>query len=65
MGGVLGALFTGCPSCSIGITSFLGLGSLLSALPCHGLEVKVLALLLLLRSNWSMYQKLLVCNVKK
>jgi hypothetical protein len=64
LGGIFGALFTGCPSCSIGLASFLGLGSLLSGLPRSGLELKIIALVLLVWSNWQMYKKLLVCEVK-
>jgi hypothetical protein len=33
LGGILGVLITGCPSCTIGVASFLGVGSLLSLLP--------------------------------
>ncbi|MDR3169144.1 MAG: hypothetical protein LBU27_05285 [Candidatus Peribacteria bacterium] len=65
LGGIFGAFLTGCPSCSISLASFLGVGSLLSGLPWSGLELKIVALMLLIWSNWHMYKKLLVCEIKK
>lgn len=61
---VLGILITGCPSCSIGIASYLGLSSILSFLPRYGLELKIVAVLLLVWANYSMYKDLLVCKRK-
>lgn len=63
--GILGSLITWCPSCSISLASYLGLSSILSLLPRHGLELKIAAVLLLLRSNVSMYRNLLVCKMKR
>jgi hypothetical protein len=65
LGGIFGAFLTGCPSCSISLASFLGLGSLLSGLPRYGLELKIIALVLLIWSNRSMYKKLWVCEIKR
>lgn len=64
LGGVFGIIITGCPSCSIGIASYLGLSGILSFLPRYGLELKIIAVLLLLWTNYSMYKNLLVCKRK-
>jgi hypothetical protein len=64
-GGFLGILITGCPSCTIWLASFLGVGSMLSLLPREWLELKMLALIVLIWSNWKMYKNLLVCNLRK
>jgi hypothetical protein len=65
LGGLLGVVVTGCPSCTMGLASFLGIGSTLSLLPWHGLELKLIALVLLGWSIWNIYKNLLVCKVKK
>lgn len=61
---IFGVLITGCPSCSIGIASYLGLSSILSFLPRYGLELKIAAVVLLLWANYSLYKNLLVCKRK-
>lgn len=65
LGGIVGAFLTGCPSCSIGLASFLGVGSLLSGLPWSGLELKIIAFTLLIWSNRNIYKNLLVCKIKQ
>ncbi|MDR2189765.1 MAG: hypothetical protein LBP53_00805 [Candidatus Peribacteria bacterium] len=37
---------------------------MLSVLPRYGLELKIIALLLLAVSNWSIYKNLLYCEMK-
>jgi len=65
LGGILGILITGCPSCSITLASYVWLASIFSLLPWYGLEVKIIGILLLLWVVWNSYRKLLVCKVKK
>lgn len=61
---IFGILITGCPSCGIGIASYLGLAGILSFLPRYGLELKIAAVLLLVWSNYSLYKNLLICKRK-
>lgn len=62
---ILGSIFVWCPSCTISIASYVGLSGLLSLLPWGWMEVKLLAILLLLWSNYKIYKTLLTCNIGK
>ncbi|MCK9271940.1 hypothetical protein M0P65_00130 [Candidatus Gracilibacteria bacterium] len=64
-GGFLGVLAGGCPACSISLATYLGLSSFLSFLPFGGLELKVLSFLILIYSNYSIFNNLEVCSVSK
>ncbi len=61
----LSLLVAGCASCSLTLASYLGLGSLISFLPWYGLELKFLALGILLYSNYSLLKNLKMCSIKK
>ena len=63
-GTFLGLLVAGCPACSITLASYLGLASIVSFLPWYGLELKILAVPLLLYANISILKNLKVCKVK-
>jgi hypothetical protein len=68
IGGIMSALITGCACCGVSLLSFLGLTSIISFLsifPYDGLELKVLAILLLIYSFIDLYRNLEVCKVKK
>ncbi len=57
---------TGCSSCGFSLLSVLGLGSSLSFLPFHGMELHIASLLLLLLAAWYMVKKLrdgLYCKI--
>ena len=64
-GTFLGLLVAGCPACSITLASYLGLGSLISFLPWYGLELKIIAIFLLIYANISLLKNLKVCEIKK
>ncbi len=61
----LSLLVAGCPSCSLTLESYLGLVSLVAFLPWYGLELKLLAIGILLYSNYSLLKKLKECKIKK
>lgn len=61
----LWVLLTGCTSCSIWIATYIWLWSVLSLLPWHWLELKILSLWLLLWTFIALYSKLLECKIKK
>lgn len=61
----MGILVTGCPSCSVTIAAYIGLAGLFAALPFHGLEAKVIGILVLLRAEYVAVRDLLVCKLKK
>ena len=62
VGWIVGIITVGCPACSITIASFVGLSWLISLLPFEWLELKVLAIWLLLRANYMILKDLLVCK---
>jgi len=64
-GTFLGLLVAGCPACSITLASYLGFGSIISFLPWYGLELKIIAVFLLIYANISLLKKLNVCEIKK
>ncbi len=64
-GTFLGLLVAGCPACSITLASYLGLISIVSFLPWYGLELKLIAIPLLLYSNYSLLKNLKTCKIKK
>lgn len=63
----LGVLAPGCAACGIGIASALGLGAFVTFLPYDGLELSILAIILLLVANWRVSKGLLnqnSCEIK-
>ena len=64
-GTFLGLLVAGCPACSITLASYLGLGTIVSFLPWFGLELKIIAVPLLVYANYSLLKTLKVCKIKK
>ena len=63
-GAFLGLLVAGCPACSITLASYLGLSSLVTLLPWYGLELKILAVPLLIYANISLLKNLKICKIK-
>lgn len=61
-GWVLGILTVGCPACSITLASFFWLSAVIIALPFQWLEIKAIAILLLLRVDYTMLRDLTVCK---
>lgn len=64
IGTFIGILVTGCPSCSIVIASYIGLGGFLALLPWGGMSLKVISVILLLYANYSILKNLNVCKIK-
>lgn len=62
---ILWVIVSGCPACSITLASYIGLAWIISILPYHWLELKVLAIFFLLYANYSTLKNLEVCKVKK
>jgi len=60
-----GILVSGCPACSITLASYLGLASILSVLPYHWIELKVLSFIMLLYVVYDTLKTLEVCDIKK
>ncbi len=44
IGGIIGTLFFGCAACSITLAGYLGVAGFISFFPLYGLELKILAL---------------------
>lgn len=65
IGSFFGILVAWCPACSITIASYLWLASIIAALPYSWLELKVIALWLLIYSIIRSLQTLEVCEIKK
>ena len=59
---ILSVIVSGCPACGITLASYLGLATFFSALPFFGLELKIIAILLLLYSTNSLLKNLNVCR---
>lgn len=64
VGTFLGYLITGCPTCTFTLASFLGLASIISLLPWYGLELKIIAVPMLVYANYSTLKNLQVCKTK-
>ncbi len=58
-------LVSGCPSCSITLASYIGLAGIISTLPYHGLELKVLWLWLIAYALYDQLKYLETCKIKK
>lgn len=54
----------GCLSCSVTLATYIGLAGVLSLLPWGGLELKVIGLLLLAYSNYSLFKSLHTCKLR-
>jgi hypothetical protein len=65
IGGILGFLVAGCPSCSITFASYIGLGSFVAFLPYYGMELKFVSIVLLFYSNISVLYSLKTCIIKE
>lgn len=61
-GWIIGILTVGCPACSITIASFIGLSWLIALLPFEWLELKVIAIWLLLWANYMILRDLTICK---
>lgn len=57
-------IVSGCPSCSITLASYIGLAGIISTLPYHGLELKVLWLLLIAYALYNQLKYLETCKIK-
>lgn len=60
-----GILAAGCPACSITLASYIGVASLLTLFPYGGLELKVIAIPMLLYANYSVSSNLMSCKMPK
>jgi uncharacterized protein YacL len=62
----LGILAPGCAACGLGLASLFGLSGFIVALPYHGLEISVLAFILLGYANYNLSKKVGVntCAIK-
>lgn len=65
IGSVLGVIVTGCPACSITLASYLGVASIIGALPFYGLELKMIGIGLLVWSTDSLLKNITTCKMKK
>lgn len=63
IGTFFGILVAGCPACSITLASYIGLAGVISLLPWYGLELKIIAIPLLLYAIYSLLISLKVCNI--
>lgn len=63
-GAFIGVLVAGCPACSITLASYLGLAGLISYLPWYGLELKIIAVPLLLYANTVLLKNMNKCKLK-
>lgn len=59
---IIGILTVGCPACSITIASVVGLSALMILLPFKGLEIKVIAIILLAYASYMTIRDLTVCK---
>ena len=64
-GWVLWVIVSGCPSCSITLASYIGLAGFFSALPYNWLELKFLAVGLLMYSVYSNLKHLETCKLER
>lgn len=60
--GLFGIVASGCPACGITFASYIGLSSVLSALPYYGLELKIIGILVLLYSTFDL-TKSITCKI--
>jgi len=60
---VLGLLVSGCPACGITLASYLGLASVFASIPLFGLELKLIGILLLLYSTYSLSKSMYTCKL--
>ncbi len=65
IGTFFGIIVAGCPACSITLASYIGLAGVISLLPYHGLELKIIGALLLVYANYSLLLNLQTCKLKK
>lgn len=63
IGWLLWTLVAGCPACTITLASYVGLASLMSALPRWWLELKILGLLFMVWSIYDTVKNLHACNI--
>lgn len=63
-GSLFGILITGCPACSLGLASYLGLSSVILSLPLLGMELKILGVILLIYSTYSISGNLYTCKIR-
>ena len=65
LGTFLGIVVTWCPACSITLAAYLGLAWLMASLPWYGLEVKIVGILILWRSQYIALRDIWICKVKR
>lgn len=63
-GTFIGVLVAGCPACSITLASYIGLAGIVSLLPWYGLELKIIAVPMLMYANYSILKDLNTCKLK-
>lgn len=64
--GIISLVATGCASCGLSLASIVGLGGALALLPFHGLELYILAIIILIISLFYNLQTLVkVCKIER
>ena len=64
IGAFLAAFFSGCAACGIGIASAFGIGAgILVSLPFHGIELSILAIIILAITIFKTTKNMYVCNI--
>ncbi len=61
---ILSIIVSGCPACSITLATYLWLASFFAILPYNGLEIKIIATLILLWSVYTNIKNLTTCKRK-
>jgi len=62
IGAFLGLLVSGCAACGITLASFLGLASIVAALPFYGIEIKIAGIVLLLYATYKLLEPI-ACKI--
>lgn len=63
LGSILGIIVSGCPSCGITLASYIGLSSFLSSFPFYGIEIKIIGLIILIYSTYSISKNIGQCKI--
>lgn len=61
----LGLFVTGCPTCGLGLIAIFGLGASVAALPFGGVEVSIVAIVVILITIYFISKRILFCKVDK
>ena len=64
LGILVGLLVPGCASCGIGLAAALGLGGSITSLPFKGIEISLIAIILLIVSIFMITGSFIECDIK-